>query len=76
MPVTSFIVKRMFTRGDKKRDKDIVLPESISTISDIHYGSHKKWQLLDLHFPNHRENKFPIIINIHGGAWVYGDKKI
>ncbi|WP_455453789.1 alpha/beta hydrolase [Streptococcus salivarius] len=76
MSITSFIVKRMFARGDKKRDKGLVPPESISTISDIHYGSHQKWQLLDLHFPNTRENKFPTIINIHGGAWVYGDKKI
>lgn len=51
MSVTSFIVKMMFTRGDRKRDKDLVPPESISTISDIHYGSDKKWQLLDIHHP-------------------------
>ena len=76
MSITSFIVKRMFARGDKKRDKDLVLPECISTISDITYGPDKKWQCLDVHQPKNRRQKLPTIINIHGGAWVYGDKKI
>lgn len=76
MSLTGYIVKRMFAVGDKKRDKDIVLPNTVSTTSDVSYGSHQKWQILDLHRPKNSKNKLPIIINIHGGAWVYGDKKI
>ena len=35
-----------------------------------------KWHLLDLYRPKDAEGKLPVLLNIHGGAWVYGDKKV
>jgi len=47
----------------------------------------KKWQLLDVYRPKEEAGeaasgacdklkKLPVIVNLHGGAWVYGDKEV
>lgn len=46
-------------------------------IANVPYGPHKKWHLLDVYLPKATKTEtFPVLINIHGGAWVYGDKQV
>jgi Esterase/lipase len=52
--------------------KDIQ-PKSIQEIENIHYGQEAK-EVLDLYVPV-EEGKYPVILWIHGGAFVGGDKK-
>ena len=68
---------------DKKRDAGQTSPEDISRYDNILYGSdlkYKKWQMLDLYRPKAAVEsdgslkKLPVIVSVHGGAWVYGDK--
>ena len=76
MSLTSHIVRTLFTIGDLKRDLGWVPPTNVETVENLSYGSCDKWYLLDLYRPKDKEGKLPVLLNIHGGAWVYGDKKV
>lgn len=76
MSITSHIVRMLFTIGDLKRDLGWVPPTDVEAIENVSYGSCDKWHLLDLYRPKDAEGKLPVLLNIHGGAWVYGDKKV
>ena len=76
MAITSHIVRTLFTIGDLKRDLGWVPPTNVEAVENVSYGSCDKWHLLDLYRPKDAEGKLPVLLNIHGGAWVYGDKKV
>lgn len=47
----------------------------VENIRDIAYGSHGKRNLLDLYRPRQLPaNPMPVLVQVHGGAWVVGDK--
>jgi acetyl esterase/lipase len=52
-------------------------PSKLVMHCDIPYldGGHKL-HLLDVYYPEGTDKPLPIIIDIHGGGWVYGDKEI
>ena len=64
------------TINDYKRDKAIALPEGITQCRNISYGSHGKWNLLDVYYPDGTSAPLPTIVSIHGGGYVYGSKEI
>ena len=70
-------MRKAFKDGDDKRDEG--LPTSIPEVErfdDIAYGKDPKYQLLDVYLPSKRTDaKLPVIVNIHGGGWVYGTKE-
>lgn len=75
--------RRDFGRGDKKRDAGQTTPPEVIRFDDIVYGDDikfKKWQMLDVYRPRSAGTetleKIPVIVSVHGGAWVYGDKDI
>ena len=77
MSLTSHIVRTLFTIGDLKRDLGWTAPEDVKVIANVPYGPHKKWHLLDVYIPKATKTEdLPVLINIHGGAWVYGDKQV
>jgi acetyl esterase/lipase len=43
-------------------------------LSDIAYGSASSAQVLDLHLPQRTGDAVPLVVLIHGGAFVEGDK--
>lgn len=63
-------------RGDKKRDKDLVKPENVQALYNLPYGLEGKFQLLDVYFPKGEAEKLPVIVNVHGGGYVYGTKEV
>jgi acetyl esterase/lipase len=75
MSITSKIVCRLFTGNDKKRDAGLSTPDGIIRYDDIVYGENARWQTLDVYRPRQAEGKLPVIISVHGGGWVYGDKE-
>ena len=64
------------TIGDYRRDKKIPIPQGVAQCRDIRYGSHGKWSLLDVYYPEHAEGSLPTIVSIHGGGYIYGTKEI
>ena len=76
-------IRRAFGSSDKKRDAGQTTPQDIIRYDDILYGNDTKlikWQYLDVYRPKSTVEadgslkKLPVIISVHGGAWVYGDK--
>ena len=76
MSFTSIMFNINASRSDRKRDSLIPLPLGITECRNIRYGSHGKWNLLDVYYPNGTTNPLPTIVSIHGGGYVYGTKEI
>ncbi len=75
MSITSRVVCAAFKRGDDKRDAGLRTPEDIVRFDDILYGPDKRWNRLDVYRPKGLDGKAPVIVSVHGGGWVYGDKE-
>ncbi len=67
---------QLCTQGDSKRNADLVTPEDVIRFDNILYGKNTKWNVLDIYRPREVEGDLPVIINVHGGGWVYGDKDV
>ncbi len=69
-------IRAMFAQGDDARDAGLTAPENIARYDDISYGPHGKWNLLDVYRPKEAgDSLLPVIVSVHGGGWVYGDKE-
>ena len=75
MSVTSFMIRRSFRRSDNKRDAGLTTPADVRRYDTIPYGSNRRWQVLDVYRPKDRQEALPVIVSVHGGGWVYGDKE-
>ena len=64
-------------KGDDQRDAGLPtqIPE-VERFDDISYGEDPKYQILDVYLPKNKTSaKLPVIVNIHGGGWIYGTKE-
>ncbi|HEV3416626.1 MAG TPA: alpha/beta hydrolase [Pirellulales bacterium] len=59
------------TTSQPRRQK---LPEGINVERDLAYDSHGKSNTLDLYLPEKATAPLPLVIWIHGGAWIAGNK--
>lgn len=76
MSTRSDAVRKAFKEGDDIRDAGLTTPEDIERADDILYGTDPIWQKLDVYRPKQAgTKKLPVIISVHGGGWVYGDKE-
>ena len=80
----SRFIRFSYGRTDHKRDALQRTPADITRYDNILYGNDqrlKKWQLLDVYRPKSALEadgslkKLPVIISVHGGSFVYGDKE-
>ncbi|MDD2959425.1 MAG: alpha/beta hydrolase [Lachnospiraceae bacterium] len=80
------LIRLIFSMGDRRRDKGLTTPKDIVRYDNIPYGEDPVYQLLDVYRPKCGEKSraaggeaeqglLPVIINVHGGSWVYGDKE-
>ena len=76
MSIQGIMFNIMASKGDKKRDALIPLPEGITEFRDIAYGPYGKDSLLDVYVPEGTAAPLPTIVSIHGGGYVYGSKEI
>lgn len=77
MSKTSEIIRKEFKKNDDIRDAGLTTPDDVIRYDDITYGENKEWQVLDVYRPaNATGKKLPVIVSVHGGGWVYGDKEL
>ena len=76
MSYHSFMFRLNAGRTDRKRDRNIPLPENVVQCRNISYGDHGKWNRLDVYYPTGTKAPLPTIVSIHGGGYVYGAKEI
>lgn len=64
-------------KNDNKRIASQTPTPGITQITDIPYADdNMKEHLLDLYYPEGTTEKLPVIIDVHGGGWLYGYKEI
>lgn len=77
MSQESDLIRINWKISDNERDAGLVTPEDIVRYDDIVYGQSPKEQCLDVYRPKESEGqKLPVIVSVHGGGWVYGDKEL
>lgn len=75
MSIESILFRYGAGKSDRKRDSIIPFPTGVRQITDVSYGPYGKANLLDVYYPEDAEC-CPVIVNIHGGGHVYGDKEL
>lgn len=76
MSAVAMKVREMFGKSDRERDAGNTTPADIERFDDILYGTDPEWQVLDVYRPKNTEGRLPVIISVHGGGWVYGNKEV
>ena len=80
--MTKFIemIRDMFEEAEQKQlasfDKTITSSENIEIYGQLQYGTDKHWNTLDIYRPKDKAGEsLPILINVHGGAWIQSSKE-
>lgn len=64
-------------KQDDKRIKTLTMPEGVCECNNFEYlKTNHKYHKLDVYYPENAEGKLPVIVDIHGGGWMYGDKEL
>lgn len=75
-PALRFVWK-IVELADNKRLSRQEKQDGVVEICDIPYiDDGEKGHLLDVYYPEEHEGKLPLIIDVHGGGWLYGYKEI
>lgn len=75
MSIQSILFRRGAAKNDHRRDSQIPYPAAVTQSCDISYGPYGKENLLDVYRPE-TKGTYPIIVNVHGGGYVYGSKEV
>lgn len=68
---------KVVQKNDMKLLAKIPKSEGVTVIKDIQYiNDNKVEHRLDIIYPNGTNKKLPVIINVHGGGFSYGDKEL
>lgn len=75
-----------WAKSDALRDAGVKEPKQVKKRTDIIYTEsetedEKKWHLMDIYYPEEntilvKNEKYPVIVSVHGGGWFYGDKEL
>lgn len=64
-------------KSDAKNHATQSLPEGIKEENNFAYiDDGNRYHLLDVYYPAENDGRLPVIIDVHGGGWMYGDKEL
>lgn len=64
-----------FAEDDALRDAGLTTPDEIERFNDLRYSDHGVWGLLDVYRRKDAPAFQPVLVNVHGGGYVYGTKE-
>ena len=68
---------RYFSAKDENKVLQRQAPPDLTLRTDISYtGRNEKYERLDVYWPKNARCPLPVILNVHGGGWVYGNKEV
>lgn len=71
------MVWKFCSEGDMKKHAAQTPPDNIHEITDLAYlDDGNIYHQLDVYYPEGTTEKLPVIIDIHGGGWMYGNKEL
>lgn len=73
------MIWRFCSYGDAAKHAKQTPPDNVTEVPDIYYMNDKNhYHMLDVFYPSDvkPDGKLPIIIDIHGGGWMYADKDL
>ncbi|MBO4478012.1 MAG: alpha/beta hydrolase [Lachnospiraceae bacterium] len=71
------MMRKMWAMGDAQRDAGLQEPEDVEKFRNLSYGPFGEANLLDVYRPVKQAGKMlPVIVNVHGGGYFYGDKEL
>ncbi len=80
MSVIISIMKKFWKNVEKSDNKRLATqsePAEVEQICNIPYfDDGEKLHLFDVYYPKGTTEKLPVIIDIHGGGWMYGTKEL
>ena len=69
------IVWKSCAKSDAKVHAGQTPPDTLEKVYDIPYiNDGNRYHMLDVYYPKNVTENLPVIIDIHGGGWMYGDK--
>lgn len=75
MSLQSILFRIGASRSDRKRDRIIPFPAGVKQVCNLSYGPHRRANRMDVYYPEGAK-LCPVIVNVHGGGFVYGSKEI
>lgn len=75
---STYLAKKM-KKNDEANFKTLKHIDGVKSINDIRYFKGKnKYHLFNMYYPDNAVDtkKLPLMIDIHGGGWIYGDKDL
>lgn len=64
-------------KSDDKRLSVQKIPSGVTESNNHYYiDDGSEWHALDVYYPDNAAGKLPVIIDIHGGGWMYGSKEL
>ncbi|MCQ2483310.1 MAG: alpha/beta hydrolase [Clostridia bacterium] len=73
MSLQTRIDSYMWSKSDRKRDLGLTTPTDVERFDNIEFAD---GLLMDLYRPRVSTDSFPVIVNVHGGGWFYGNKEV
>ncbi len=71
--VSGLLIFLIIGTGCKKEPQENDLPLTAADIQNVSYGTTSR-NVLDIYLPEKRDASTPVILLVHGGSWVEGDK--
>lgn len=73
--IMQMVWRFIYDSDAKKHEKQT--PPVVEEVKDIPYlDDGNRYHLLDVYYPENTTEKLPVIIDIHGGGWMYADKNL
>ena len=71
------IVWKSCAKSDAEVHAKQTPPDTLEKVYDIPYiNDGNRYHMLDVYYPKNITENLPVIIDIHGGGWMYGDKAL
>lgn len=72
-----WMVRHYVRKNDLKRNAQIPEPAGVISYRNLRYAKgYGKWHKLDIYLPEGIKGELPLLVVVHGGGWMYGDKEI